>query len=101
MIEFTQYAGRFQGFRGQIGGLPQWARVIVLIFAIPGLALAFLSILGLLVSILALLVLTAPVYVLLKKWTSPAVEVSIDPRVNEVNEGPSPGVKRVQSSVVD
>ena len=66
MIQFNQYYGRFQGLRGQIGGLPQWARTVVGIFAVPGVVLVVLSILAFLVSLLALLLLTVPVYGLLR-----------------------------------
>jgi hypothetical protein len=93
MIEFTQYVGRVQGFRGQLSGLPQWARVIVGIFAVPGVVLAALSLLGFLVSILALLLLTVPVYALLKRLTQPATIPT--------NVPDSPGVKRVESTVVE
>jgi hypothetical protein len=94
MIEFTQYAGRVRGWGGQLGGLPEWARVVVGVFALPGLALAALSLLAFLVSILALLILTVPVYLLLKRLTTPATS---DP----VEEIDSPGVKRVESTIVE
>ena len=96
MIEFTHYAGQFNTFRGRLVGLPQWARVIVGIFAIPGVILASLSLLGFLVSILALLVLTVPVYVLLKRLT----DVPLGPASNPMNEQ-SVGVKRVESTIVE
>jgi hypothetical protein len=92
MIEFTQYAGQFNTFRGRLVGLPQWARIIVGIVAIPGVILAALSILGLLVSMLALLILTVPVYAFLRRLTEPA---SIP-----MNEQ-SVGVKRVESTIVE
>jgi hypothetical protein len=110
---FTQYATRVQGLRGQLVGLPQWARVIVAIAALPGLALAALSFLGLLVSILALLLLAAPVYALLRRWTMPGtmsgiagerredVVVTGFPVDDQAAAGPSPGVKRVDSTVVE
>jgi hypothetical protein len=101
MIEFTQYAGQFNSFRGRIVGLPQWARLIVAIFAIPGTILLALSILAFLVSILALLVLTVPVYVLLKRLTEPA---SIPRRAESavsVDSVKSPGVRRVESTIVE
>jgi hypothetical protein len=63
---FFQYYTRFDQVRGTFGRLPPWARFIVGIFAIPGLLLAGLSILLLGVSILALLLLTVPVYRVLK-----------------------------------
>ena len=50
-------------------GLPGWARSVVFVAAIPGLILAALSIALLLISILALLLLAAPVYSLLKQVT--------------------------------
>src|SRR5215207_8562828 len=98
MIEFNQYVGQFNGFRGRLTGLPQWARVIVGIFAIPGLLLAGLSLLAFLVSILALLILTVPVYLLLKRLTDSA---PIPDRIEPVPSVDSPGVKRVESTIVE
>jgi hypothetical protein len=92
MIEFTQYASRVQNLGGLFTRLPSWARFIVGIFAIPGLVLAALSLLGFLVSILALLILALPVYVMLKRITLPAM-ISTD--------AVSPGVKRVESTLVE
>ena len=71
MLRFLQYYGRFQGVRGNLTGMPTWARAIVAIFAIPGLALIGLSLIALLVSILALLLLTVPVYRLLSAVVQP------------------------------
>jgi hypothetical protein len=65
MHQVFNYYTRFQGVRGQVGGLPQWARFVLALFALPGILLVVLSILALVVSILALLLLTAPVYRLL------------------------------------
>ena len=48
--------------RGQVLGLPGWARGLIFIAALPGIALIALSVLVLLVSILALLLLTVPLY---------------------------------------
>jgi hypothetical protein len=95
MIEFNQYVGQFNGFRGRLTGLPQWARAIVAIFAVPGILLAGLSLLGFLVSILALLILTVPVYLLLKRLTDPA------PVPDRIEPVPSAGVKRVESTIVE
>jgi hypothetical protein len=69
---FSVYASRFEGVRGNVFGLPAWARVLVLIAAIPGLALLALSILLFLVSLTALLLLAAPVYSLLRRVSMPA-----------------------------
>ena len=95
MIEFNQYVGQFNGFRGRLTGLPQWARAIVAIFAVPGILLAGLSLLGFLVSILALLILTVPVYLLLKRLTDPA------PVPDRIEPVPSAGVNRVESTIVE
>ena len=93
MIEFTRYYGRFNDFRGGLGGLPAWARMIVTIAALPGAILLALSIVAFLVSLSALLLLTVPVYSLLRNLTSvpsgPAPDLS-----------PSPGAKRVEATVL-
>jgi len=87
MQPFITYFGRFNDFRGNIGGLPPWARFIVSIVAIPGLILLGLSIFALIVSLLALLLLTVPVYSLLRSVTSPRVS--------------SPGVRRVEATIIE
>src|SRR5688572_19466010 len=66
MFKILEYYGRFQGMRGQLIALPGWARGLIFIAALPGVALIALSLLGLLVSILALLLLTVPLYRVLK-----------------------------------
>ena len=71
MLRFLQYYGRFEGFRGNLKRMPPWARGLVAIFAIPGAVLIGLSILALLVSILALLLLTVPIYRLLSAVLMP------------------------------
>ncbi|HEX8524905.1 MAG TPA: hypothetical protein VF669_21830 [Tepidisphaeraceae bacterium] len=62
MLQYLQYIGRFQSFRGRVLQLPGWARLLIGILAIPGVLLLALSILAVLVSILALLLLTVPAY---------------------------------------
>ena len=52
--------------------LPGWARFLVGIVALPGIVLVGLSILAFVVSVLALLVLTVPVYRLLAALTGRA-----------------------------
>ena len=69
MTQFFQYYGKVQGVRGNLMGLPQWARAIVFVFAMPGIVLLSLSILAVVVSVVALLLLTVPVYVVLKNLT--------------------------------
>jgi hypothetical protein len=69
MLRLLQYYGRFQTARGALGGLPVWARWIVFLCALPGIALLLLSIAAFFVSLFALLLLTVPVYRLLS-WTA-------------------------------
>jgi hypothetical protein len=89
MPEFIHYYGRFNDLRGNFGGLPSWARTIVGIFAVPGVILLGLSIFAVVVSLLALLLLTLPVYSLLRKltWRPAPLE--------------TPGVKRVEATIVE
>jgi hypothetical protein len=93
MIEIGQYYGRIQGLRGNWGGLPTWARAIVGIFALPGLILLALSILAFVVSLLALLLLTAPVYSALKSLTNRSIASEVDLI--------TPGAKRVDVRIVE
>lgn len=65
MQNAAQYFARFSSVRGSLNGLPPFARGIVGIFALPGIALLLLSIVLGLVSISVLLLLTVPVYRLL------------------------------------
>jgi uncharacterized protein (DUF58 family) len=108
VTQFNQYYGRFQGFRGQFGGLPQWARTIVGIFAIPGIVLLALSIIAFVVSLLALLLLTVPVYSLLRRLTSgqpeagrPMSQSPFGVVFSPPAEVPPSGTKRVDSTIVE
>lgn len=93
MIQFTRYYGQFQDFRGTLGGLPGWARMIVGVFALPGLILMGLSILAFVVSLSALLLLTLPVYSLLRSLTGGS---------RARPEAPlSPGAKRVEVTILN
>ena len=65
MFRLLQYYGQYQGARGRLLQLPGWARLLILIAAIPGALLLALSLLAFLVSLLALLLLTVPLYRLL------------------------------------
>ena len=62
MLRLIQYFGKYQSAKGAFGGLPFWARGIIFILAIPGLILILLSTVAFLVSVLALFLLTIPVY---------------------------------------
>lgn len=69
MLKLLQYYGKYQSARGVLGGMPGWARFLVLISALPAIALLVLSGVVLCVSILALLLLAVPVYRVLKGLT--------------------------------
>jgi hypothetical protein len=96
MFQYTRYYGQFQDLRGNFGGLPPWARTIVSIVAIPGIILILLSILAFVVSVSALLLLTVPVYSLLRNLTGGGSAVTQE----QPDEG-SAGVKRVEATVVN
>ncbi len=100
MERFRTYYGSFQTVRGRIGGLPEWAKLLVFLAALPGIALAALSILALLVSILALLLLTVPVYRLLQILTGTGGRPTAG-ESGEVIMPPSGPRKRVESTVID
>ena len=110
MPDPLRYYAHFQSARGGWSSLPGWARNVVALFAVPGLALVALSILLLGVSILALLLLTVPVYRLLQALTgtrtpAPAVDPAPNPFASLFgrvpNLDPSPGRKQVDVRVVD
>jgi hypothetical protein len=69
MFRLLQYYTRYQGVRGCLGSMPGWARAVVAIFALPGILLIALSLVVFCVSLIALLLLTVPVYRLLKWLT--------------------------------
>src|SRR5688572_6450529 len=105
MIQFVNYYGRFQGMRGRVTGLPFFARLVLVIFALPGLLLLGLSIVAFIVSLFALLLLTVPVYRLLSALFLPRVEQQqgtwrAEPEfVNPVS--PSPGRRHVEVKIVE
>ena len=107
MDRLWTYYSNFQSVRGRFGGLPQWARFVVLVAALPGIALAFLSILAFLVSILALLLLTVPVYRLMQVLTgsgnsTPLSEGESSTTASVFDAPPmSAPRKRVESTVID
>src|SRR5207245_11177573 len=69
MWKLLQYYGKYQRARGVLSDMPGWARLLVLLAALPGLVLILLSLLAFCVSVLALLLLTVPVYRLLRLAT--------------------------------
>jgi len=100
--EVQDVYGRFSKVRGGFSGLPPLARSILLIFALPGILLAALSLVLFIVSILALLLLTAPVYRLLAAVTGGRASTS-PPDSGESLFSPeaSPGRKQVEVRVVE
>jgi hypothetical protein len=83
MLQYLQYFGRFQSFRGRVIQLPGWARLIIGILAIPGVLLLALSILAVLVSIVALLLLTVPAY---RFFSAVLLPSPVSPEVNQQSE---------------
>src|SRR5438876_619918 len=69
MLQILNYYSRFQSSRQSIAGLPAWGRFLLTLAAVPGIVLVGLSFLALAVSILALLLLTVPVYRVVR-WLS-------------------------------
>ena len=69
MQQLFEYYGRFQGVRGNLLGLPAWARGLLLVVALPGILALALSIAAVLCSLAALLLLTVPAYRLLRALT--------------------------------
>ena|SRR5688500_16395648 len=105
MFRVVDYSNRFQGVRTGFGGLPSWARGVVFLAALPGIILIALSILAVLVSLLALLLLAVPAYRLMKALTgagqtelTPGGVVVEQPRDRDYD---SPGRKRVEATIID
>ena len=55
--------------RGDLNGLPPWARAVFVAVALPGIVLVGLSIVALVVSVAALLFLAVPAYAFLRSMT--------------------------------
>jgi len=98
MFQYQQYYGQFQTARGGWTGLPKWARTLVFIAAVPGLLLIGLSLVAFLVSILALLILTVPVYQVMRGLVGPR---GGNPTGSEVTNYDSPGKRHVDVKVID
>jgi hypothetical protein len=75
MFQVFQYVGKAQRVRGRMLGLPAWCRAIIFVAALPGALLLALSILAAIVSILALLLLTVPLYRVFQTLFGQAPEV--------------------------
>jgi hypothetical protein len=85
MFKVFEYVGRAQGMGGRLMGFPFWGRILIVLAALPGLILLGLSILAFSVSLLALLLLTAPVYRLVRALSpGPAVAPQEQPAESPV-----------------
>ena len=98
MTRFAYYAQNgVGGVRGEaltaLTGLPSWARLIVMVLAVPGIVLVALSLVVLATSVAALLVLTVPAYSLLRSLTGGTARAANTP----INRPPA---RRVEATVV-
>lgn len=101
MFQYVRYFNQAQGVRSRFGSLPGWARLLVMLAALPGIVLAILSLLALLVSILALLLLTVPVYrVLQTLCIRPGQDDDVTVNV-VVDPTDSPGRRQVDVKVIE
>jgi hypothetical protein len=121
MFQVFQYVGKVQRVRGRMLGLPAWCRAIIFVAALPGALLLSLSILAAIVSILALLLLTVPLYRVFQALFGQAPEVQQTPTTpgfadlfgamggmnapvgedNDAAEMPSPGRKKVDVTIIE
>jgi hypothetical protein len=101
VFKILEYYGRFQGVRGQITGLPTWARGMILIAALPGAVLLALSIVAVLVSILALLLLTVPLYRVLNALVGSNRQPMSPSDFFQPENLSSPGRKKVDVTIIE
>jgi hypothetical protein len=104
MIRIVNYAGRFQSATGRVSTLPSWAKLLLGIAALPGLILLGLSIVAFVVSLLALLLLTAPLYRVLTAVTSGGSVSSPEAQrgaEDSIADAPSPGRRHVDVKVIE
>ena len=101
-MRFTQYYGQFQGLRGNIGGVPPWARSILILAAIPGLVVVLAGALLLVAGVLLILLLTLPAYRAMRLFSgrSPTSEPISPAGVDLDSPAESPGRKAVESRIV-
>jgi hypothetical protein len=100
--EFQNAYGRWSSARSGFSGLPTVARFILMVLALPGIALAALSLVLFIVSILALLLLTVPAYQVLAAVFGRREVVGASKSVETLFDAdPSPGRKQVEVRVVE
>ncbi len=92
VFQSIQSSERFHRFTFGVSRMPLWARGILAIPMIPGILLVALSIVFFLVSILALFILTVPIYFILRWMTGVKVTQA---------EVRSSGARRVEATVRD
>ena len=102
MSRVFHYYSRFQGVRGNLLGLPAWARALLFLLALPGILAVSLSVAAFLVSLLALLLLTVPVYRVLKAVTGTGKREA-DAGSGDFAEAtePSSGRRNIQVTIVE
>ena len=93
-----EYYGKIQGVRGNLMGLPAWARGVLFVVALPGIVLLALSIAAVICSLAALLLVTVPVYSLLRMVTQPLQRGSVTGQTMVVE---SPGRRHVDVKIVE
>lgn len=91
-------AGRFSQWRGNVSSFPRWGMPLLFLAALPGLAIALLSIVLLGASLLALLLLVLPVFKLIRAVSGAGGAASQVPAEAEVT---SPGSKPVTVRILD
>jgi hypothetical protein len=100
MFQYVQYLNQAQGLRSSFGTLPSWARLIVFVAAVPGIAIAALSILLFIVSMIALLLLTVPAYRLLQ-FVCLSRPTGAEVTVESGQDVPSPGRRQIDAKVIE
>ena len=114
MQRIFQYYGRYQSLRGGFSSFLGWARLLVLLAAVPGILLLVLSILAAVVSIAVLSLLTVPVYKLVS-WVAgtarrdddniiaatvgPIEDVEIEPQNEVIASDPVAGQPRPRRQI--
>jgi hypothetical protein len=98
MQQLFEYYGRVQSLRGNLLGLPAWARGVIFVLALPGIVALALSILAVLCSLAALFLLTVPAYRLLRALTDqPTSSSDVEP----TTVGETPGRRHVDVKIIE
>ena len=65
--QFSQYGNRLHVARQSYSGVPAWGRLVLAVFALPGILLLALSAAVFVLSMATLLLLTVPAYLLIAR----------------------------------